>query len=382
MKRFGTSGVSRDRVDLNELLAWSKSCYQRNKEYIDYEAAKKKTKKEVQDLMARNNVLSKIERNKLMEAEFQKKIELKLSLAAVAILKGNDKAASMLETTETFINVSEFKDVLTQMEIFLSNLEFACLVNAFVADQGSPNSKSYQSHASGPSKWGSGQTAEIINFDGFRGYMTSLMRECANVVRQGRAVDDFKSALSHGQHIGTDALSGHGKHSSSAIKEADNETEEESAYDNESFETSEDASKFSSNLLKTEKALHSRAKKRDIASNIANNGETRAHHHRNANSVKLLYDDSISIQDVESPGKYSSVDGKMQSIKARPLAQLSDADVKSSSDVTSPPKPSETEEASGISDNKSPPRASVTAVVDWISDPLHSFDAKNCFQAV
>jgi hypothetical protein len=354
MKRFGTAGVNHDRVDLHELLAWARSAFERNKERISYESIKKKTRREVKQLMVRNNVMSKIERNKLLEAEFQKKIELKLSLAALAILEGNDKAATMLETTETYVNSVEFKEILGHMSIFLSNLEFSCLVNAFIIDMASPGGH-YHQHKT---KWNSNASAssnlsgaEIVNFDGFRGYMVGLMRESADSARQGRAVKDFKQALSDGK--APPLLLPNRSADSVPIRRgisgviAEEEYEGHENYENDVFDAAAEQVKFSSILEETNLAVEARNIRKGVGR--FNNGPSALKPiDRKANSIKLLYDDSISIQDVnqftaaELPGMPPSLSPS------------------SASAVVTPSKAS----------------ATVKSVLSWISDPLNSLDSK------
>lgn len=343
MNRFGTAGVSGDKIDVVEVLSWARSSYERTHQEKHYQREVEKTRKEVQRLMRRNHVQTKTERKRIMNAELEKKVELKLSLASLSLINGNDKSSDILEKTEDIISIDAFKALLPKMELFLSNLELNYLVSHYVLGS-SEHEKNY------------------INFDMFRGTIIDLAKDTVKAARQEKAVSEFKSALSKGALPLLSDQSSAG--SASEILEMIHSFQE----------YADDHNQFSSQEKSTS---HSHQQHQQHLHHQQNSQQ-----HESANELEILSDDTLSVNTSSIHSfdnrhvRFNHASSNARSgnreagddildINALPITQ------KQQLPSLSPPKGSH--QGIGSIGKPSPKmKPSVDSVLDWIADPLDS----------
>lgn len=360
MNRFGTAGVTGDKVDVVEVLSWARSSYERVHHEKHYQREVEKTRKEVQRLMRRNHVQTKTERKRILSKELDKKVELKLSLASFSLINGNDKSSEILEKTDDIISVDLFKSLLPKMELFLSNLEFNHLVSHYILGT-------------------SEQDKNYVNFDMFRGTIIDLAKDAVKVARQEKAVSEFKSALSKGMLSSDQSSIG----SASEILEMI-----------DSFQDDESGTHYSS----YKKSLDHHQNHNDH-DHHHNKGKVHGSRYESTAELEILSDDSLNVNpsihsldrkhvrfgshmsnDMSGPISSNNfrrtnreAEDDVLDINSLPTILTQQQQLLPSLLITTSLSPSKSQQSQGSLGKPSPKqKPSVDSVLDWIADPLDS----------
>jgi hypothetical protein len=173
MSRFGNAAYS-GRVDLSEVFAWSRSLFDKLHSEEIHEKKMKKMKEGMQLIVAKNSSVSRAERSKIAEADFSNRLNEKLSLAAVGVLR--HEKYHLMETTNPYIPCPEFRSLLKELGIFLSARELTSLEAKY--DIPVP-----------------GVASKVVDFLAFKYEMVLLGREAVRKARQDEALQAFKSNI-------------------------------------------------------------------------------------------------------------------------------------------------------------------------------------------
>lgn len=170
MKRFGNASYQ-GRVDLKEVFSWARLHYDRHHAPEPSSHERQQGSKGSKVLVGLRQV-SRAERARLLETEFVNKLNEKLALASVDILR-SDKY-DVMEAVNPYISVTDFRAILRKLGLFLSHREEAHLENKYSM---------------------SSLSDSIVDFLAFKYEMVLLGREAVRQARQDQAVTAFKSSL-------------------------------------------------------------------------------------------------------------------------------------------------------------------------------------------